>query len=67
MRAFAGQRSDNAPIKRNHKEKEQQLRLLRDQLAGLKSHVSPGLRESIQKKIAELEADLNRGPAKRRD
>ena len=65
MRAFAGQRSDNAPIKRSHKEKEQQLRLLRDQLAGLKSHVSPALRESIQKKIAELEADLTRGP--RRD
>ncbi|WP_207477486.1 hypothetical protein [Arenibaculum pallidiluteum] len=62
MRAYSGQRSDNAVIKRSFKEKEQQLRQLRDQLAGLKSHVSPALRESIQKKIAELEADLGRSP-----
>jgi hypothetical protein len=58
MRAFDGQRSDNQPVKRSPKEKEKQLRDLRETLAGMKSHTAPTLRQSVQKRIAELEAEL---------
>lgn len=61
MRSFEGQRSDNVAIKRSNKEKEMQLRQLREQLAGLKSHVTPTLRTSIEKKIAQLEEELSSG------
>lgn len=67
MRAYSGQRSDNMAIKRTNKEKELQLRQLRDQLAGLKSHVSPVLRESMEKKIAQLQAELSEAQPLRRD
>jgi hypothetical protein len=66
MRAFDGQRSDNVAIKRTTKEKEQQLRQLRDQLAGLKSHASPGLRQAMEKKVADLEAEIAGTRAPRR-
>jgi hypothetical protein len=58
MRAFEGQRSDNQPVKRSRGEKEKQLRELRETLAAMKSHTSPSLRQSIRKRIADLEADL---------
>jgi hypothetical protein len=65
MRSIDGQRSDSVAIKRSPKQKEMQLRQLREQLAGLKSHVSPALRASIEKKIVELEADLAKASVRR--
>ena len=58
MRSFEGQRSDNIVIKRSNREKELQLRQLREQLAGLRSHSIPTLRASMEKKIAQLEEEL---------
>lgn len=58
MRAFEGQRSDNQPVKRSRAEKEKLLRELRDTVAGMKSHTSASLRQSVQKRISDLEAEL---------
>ena len=58
MRAFEGQRSDNQPVKRSRAEKERQLRELRETLAAMKSHTTASLKESVRKRIADLEADL---------
>ena len=58
MRAFDGQRSDRLPVKRNFKEKQAQLQALRGRLASMKSHESPALRASVEKKIADLEVEL---------
>jgi hypothetical protein len=58
MRAFEGQRSDNQPVKRSPEEKQKQLRELRETLAAMKPHTTPSLRQSVQKRIAELEAEL---------
>ncbi len=58
MRAFEGQRSDNQPVKRSREEKEKLLRELRETLAGMKPHSAQSLRQSLQKRIAELEAEL---------
>lgn len=65
MRAFDGQHSDRVAIKRTREQKEVQLRQLREQLAALKSHAAPAIRESMTKRIADLEAELG-GPARRR-
>ena len=54
MRAFEGQRSDNQPVKRSRQEKEKLLRELRETLSGMKSHSAASLRQSLQKRIAEL-------------
>ena len=62
MRAFEGQRSDNQPVKRSPEEKRKQLRELRETLAGMKPHTASSLRQSVQKRIAELETEL-RDPA----
>ncbi len=64
MRAFEGQRSDNQPVKRSRVEKEKLLRELRETLAGMKPHSAASLRQSLQKRIAELETEL--GVAARR-
>lgn len=58
MRAFSGQHSDNVAIKRTREEKVLQLRQLKEQFAALKSHTSPVLRESMARRIGELEAEL---------
>ncbi|MBB3174655.1 hypothetical protein FHR90_002501 [Endobacter medicaginis] len=58
MRAYHGQFSDNQPIKRNAAEKQKLLRELRETLAGMKSHTANTLRDSIRRRIAELEAEL---------
>lgn len=58
MRSIEGQRSDNQPVKRSLAEKQKLLRELRETLAGMKSHAAPTLRQSVQKRIAELEAEL---------
>lgn len=65
MRAFDGQRSDNQPIKRSASEKEKLLRELKQTLTGMKSHTSPSLRQSVQRRIADLEAELRAAPAQR--
>ena len=58
MRAFHGQISDNQPIRRNLAEKEKQLRDLKETLANMKSHTAPALRESVQRRITELQTEL---------
>ncbi len=58
MRSREGQLSDNRPISRTRVEKEKQLRDLKEVLAGMKSHATPALRDSVKAKIKELEADL---------
>ncbi|WP_428390487.1 hypothetical protein [Lichenicoccus sp.] len=58
MRAFDGQFSDNQPIKRSIPEKQKQLRELRETLAAMKPHTAPTLRESVRRRIAELQAEL---------
>ena len=66
MRAMEGQRSDGQPIKRSPAEKQKLLRELRETLAGMKAHTAPALRQSLQKRIAELEADVGTaGPGRR--
>jgi hypothetical protein len=59
MRAFDGQFSDNKPIRRNMDEKRRLLAELEQTLAGMKTHTSPTLRESIKGRILELRADIN--------
>lgn len=58
MRAFDGQHSDNQPIKRNMIEKQKQLRELRETLSAMKPQTAASLRESVRKRIAQLEAEL---------
>ncbi|MBE7210744.1 MAG: hypothetical protein INR65_06965 [Gluconacetobacter diazotrophicus] len=58
MRAFHGQFSDNQPIRRNLAEKQKQLRDLKETLGSMKAHTSPALRDSVRKRIAELEVEL---------
>ena len=58
MRAYDGQHSDNQPIRRSAAEKQKQLRELRETLAAMKPHTAPSLRESVRKRIAELEFEL---------
>lgn len=63
MRAFHGQMSDNQPIRRSLPEKQKQLRDLKETLAAMKSHTSPALRDSVRKRIAQLEAEVTAAPA----
>lgn len=58
MRAFQGQFSDNQPIRRNVVEKQKQLRDLRETLATMKAHTATTLRDSVRKRIHELEIEL---------
>ncbi len=67
MRAFDGQRSDNKPIQRSREEKKKQLEELRLALAGLKPHASPLLRDSMLKRVADLELELARGAGTSRE
>ena len=65
MRSIEGQRSDNKPVRRSPAEKQKLLRDLRETLAGMKAHAAPALRQSVQKRIAELEAELSAVPGRR--
>ncbi|CAK0740787.1 50S ribosomal protein L29 [Azospirillaceae bacterium] len=58
MRAFAGQHSDVVAINRTRPQKEAQLAQLREQLASMKPTVAASMRESIVKRIADLEKEL---------
>jgi len=62
MRSIHGQLSDNQPIRRTMEEKQKQLRTLKETLAGMKSHTAPALRESMTKRIMQLEAELRAAP-----
>jgi hypothetical protein len=62
MRSFSGQQSDRVAIKRSREQKESQLRQLKEQFAALKPHTTPTLRESMAKRMAELEAELGGNP-----
>lgn len=63
MRSVEGQHSDRVGIKRTREQKQRQLTQLREQLAALKAHATPTLRDSMTKRIAELEAELAGGGA----
>lgn len=58
MRSIDGQKSDRVPRRRTGEEKRDQLRKLKQRLAGMKSHESPALRDAITRSIAELEKEL---------
>jgi len=58
MRSYTGQLSDNQPIKRNLAEKQKQLRDLKETLGAMKPHTSPSLKESVQRRIRELEVEI---------
>lgn len=58
MRSMYGQLSDNKPIRRTLDEKKKQLRELKETLATMKPHTAPSLRESIVKRIHQLEVEL---------
>lgn len=58
MRSHTGQLSDNQPIRRNLAEKQKQLRDLKETLASMKPQTSSSLRESIQRRIRELEIEI---------
>ena len=58
MRAFQGQHSDARPVKRTQEQKLAQLAQLREQLSGLKPFAAASMRESIIKRIADLEREL---------
>ncbi len=62
MRAFEGQHSDNVAIKRTREQKQLQLQQLREQLATLKSHAAPAIREALAKRISELEEEMRQPP-----
>lgn len=62
MRSFEGQHSDNVAIKRSREEKQRQLAQLKEQLATLKAHAAPAIREALVKRIAELDAELRQPP-----
>lgn len=59
MRAYDGQRSDGATIKRSREEKRLQLMRLRDEFAGLKPTVSETIRSAMVKRIQDLERELD--------
>jgi hypothetical protein len=58
MRAMDGQRSDNRPLKRNDAEKRKALLQLEAALAALGPKPTPGLRDTMEKRIRELKAEL---------
>lgn len=58
MRSFDGQQSDRIAIRRTREQKERQLRELKEQMAALKSHVAPAIRDAMRKRISELEEEL---------
>ena len=66
MRAFAGQHSDAVAIKRTLPQKQAQLAQLREQLATMKPTVAASMRESIVKRIADLEKELGAPAASNR-
>lgn len=67
MRSIEGQHSDNVAIKRSREEKQRQMAQLKEQLATLKVHAAPSIREALVKRIAELDAELRQPPKPARE
>lgn len=67
MRSFEGQHSDNVAIKRTREQKQRQVAQLKEQLATLKAHAAPAIREALVKRIAELDAELRQPPKPERE
>ena len=61
FRTRDGQFSDKLPIRRSVEEKKLLLRRLKEELAGMKPWAAQSLRGALEKRIAELEADLGSG------
>lgn len=57
-RTHEGQHSDRSPIRRTLEQKKVMLRQLKDQMAQLKPWVAATVRESLAKRIAELEKEV---------
>lgn len=57
-RTHAGQHSDRMPIRRTAEQKKVLLAQLKDQMAGLKPWVAATVRESLARRIAELEKEI---------
>ncbi|MBY0429825.1 MAG: hypothetical protein K2Q10_01395 [Rhodospirillales bacterium] len=58
FRTHDGQQSDRIPIKRSVEEKKLLLRKLKEQQAGLKPWVADTIKQSLAKRIADIEEDL---------
>ncbi|MGE0420151.1 MAG: hypothetical protein AB7O80_25375 [Acetobacteraceae bacterium] len=58
MHAFEGQRSGNPKVKQSLTAKKELLRKLRNTVTGMKFHSTASVRQSLQKRIADLEAEL---------
>ncbi|MGE5545866.1 MAG: hypothetical protein ACM33T_03140 [Solirubrobacterales bacterium] len=58
FRTHDGQHSDRMPIKRSLDEKKRLLVQLKEQQAAMKPWVAEAVKQSLARRIAELEADL---------
>jgi hypothetical protein len=58
MRVYEGQRSDKIAIRRTREQKINILAQLRDEIISLRPTAAQALRESIARRILELEAEL---------
>lgn len=57
-RTHEGQHSDRSPIRRTLEQKKVMLGQLKDQMAGLKPWVAATVRDSLARRIAELEQEI---------
>jgi len=58
FRTHDGQHSDRMPIKRSAEEKKRLLAQLKEQQGALKAWVAEGVKSSLAKRIADLEAEI---------
>jgi hypothetical protein len=58
FRTHDGQHSDRMPIKRSAEEKKRLLAQLKEQQGALKAWVAEGVKASLAKRIADLEAEI---------
>ncbi len=58
FRSHAGQQSDRVPIKRSLDEKKRMLAQLKQQQQTMKAWVADTVKQSIAKRIAELEVEI---------
>lgn len=63
MRSFEGQHSDAVPIRRTTEQKAVLLRQLKGELKSLKPTVAGTIREALQRRITDLERDLDSNAA----
>lgn len=58
FRTHAGQHSDRMPIKRSVEEKKRLLVQLKEQQGSLKPFAADAVKQSLARRIAEIEAEL---------